>query len=217
MNVNKISLVIASKNPNIEHLKQALECYDLFDEVVVHSNLQIDDSIIPSKCIKIIDCNPIPAYQAYNDAIKIASSEWILPLADDDYLDRENLEVLITHIQKNLCSADIIYSKCYINKKDLWGKEFFCYEDLKRQNCVPFTSFYKKETWEKIGGYPPLKFNDWAYWMIAYKIGMVFQYIPYPFFHFRQGHKQTLSDKERNEQDFKKTRQEILNYVDNLK
>lgn len=222
----KICLVIAIKDPYKvrQYLGQTLSIAPLFDEVIVHSNTPENDNYLPfyENVSLISESSLISSGDAFNEAINLTTGDWILPLCDDDLCDINKLEDLIKELKKGTFNdSDIVFAQFYGgNEKqmnwELWGGKEVTYARLRTNNCLPFTSFYKKSVWDDVQGYKELPFNDWVFWLEAAKLGKKFTFWNTPYFYFRYNHlsEPSLSQQERNKQPFESTRQQILDYID---
>ena len=171
-----------------------------------------------------IDRNGIsgPSYTAaegFNKVISEVKTEWVCCGCDDDFFHTDNLTELLTWFHNTEVKEDIIYFPIFCgNERDGWKEQFLLtptYEGLRKQNMLPFSCFYRKGLWEKIGGYDNIQFCDWGFWMKALKVGATLYRWEKPISYFRQGIEERLSDKEYKSQDFEKSRQQLLERADN--
>ena len=195
--MNKISLVIASYQANISMLHKALECSDLFNEVILHVNDKSTMSklTIPKKCKVIYVEERCSVQTALNDAISLAYGNYILPWTDDDIFHKENLAEVINYVRDNP-KDDIIYYPIYVgNEKEwnVWVEHNVTMEKLLEKNLIPFSSIYKKEVWKKVSGYKLGEYSDWFFWLEVLKAGYVPTFWNKPVYYHRHGHKRTLS------------------------
>jgi hypothetical protein len=196
--MNKISLVLPTYKANMKMLHQALECSDLFDEVILHVNDQatMSNLIVPKKCKIIYVEERCSVQTALNDAIRLAYGNYILPWTDDDYFERENLDILIKYLKDNP-TVPIIYYPIFTGSEQkwkLWSEPNVTFEKLKERNLIPFSSIYKKEIWSKVNGYKLGEYSDWFFWLEVMKAGYVPTFWNNPIYYHRHGHKRTLSN-----------------------
>ena len=110
---------------------------------------------------------------ARNAGIREAKGEWILPLDADDYISNDYLDLAKNHFfDQNL---KVIYSEAQkfgvINDK--WNLDDFSLKKLATKNLIFCTAFYRKNDWEKIGGYDENLLHgleDWEFWISLLKI-----------------------------------------------
>jgi hypothetical protein len=198
--MNNISLVLATYQPDLKMLNRALECIDLFNEVIVHVN-QKDNIILPQKCQVIYREEKCSVQEALNECISLAKSSWILPWTDDDFFHNINLAYLLNLIKTQDIQKDVIHYPIFAgNDKDgwrIWGNNPIIRLDrLKEENLIPFSSVYKKSVWEKVGGYKQGEYSDWAFWCEVVKKECSFYYLNNPVYYHREAHKETLANKE---------------------
>ena len=200
--MNKIALVLATYQANISMLHQALACSDLFDEVVLHINDVVTMSRvqIPKNCKVLYQEERCTVQEALNVGINQATSTYILPWTDDDFFHREALVNLIDYVKYYEGVIDVIRYPIYVgynNNWKIWGnQQNITLESLSEANTIPFSCVYHKTVWEGIGGYKSGPFSDWYFWLEVLKKNFKFDYWQYPIYCHRQGHKDTLANKE---------------------
>jgi glycosyltransferase involved in cell wall biosynthesis len=195
--MNKISLVLATYNANMNMLHQALSCSDLFDEVIIHVNNKdtMAKLIVPKNCKVIYVEERCSVQTALNDAISIAYGSYVLPWTDDDYFHKENLAEVINYVRDNP-KDDIIYYPIYVGSEKewkVWVEPNVTMEKLLERNLIPFSSIYKKEVWKKVSGYKLGEYSDWFFWLEVLKASYVPTFWNKPVYYHRHGHKRTLS------------------------
>ena len=89
---------------------------------------------------------------ARNAGIEIAKGEWILPLDADDKIGERYLELAEKEFENDY---KVIYctTKFFGAKQGEWKLADFSLNTLAKFNILTCTSFYKKDNWEKVGGY----------------------------------------------------------------
>ena len=111
---------------------------------------------------------------ARNTAIKLASTEYILPLDADDKLMPSAISKFVEYTEM-YPDASLIVPQVLMVKDD--GSEILSprtwkgYESLK-SSCSPNnTSLFKKSDWERVGGYrEKTMYEDWEFWIrLLYK------------------------------------------------
>ncbi len=86
--------------------------------------------------------------------------------------------------------ADIVYGglQCFGEKDDIWTGSTFSKNNILYKNHLPQSSFYKKKVWKKVDGYKQnMKegYEDWEFWINAYKNDFVFYYLPEILYYYR--------------------------------
>jgi len=188
----KISLVINTKNPKLEWLKQAIESAQGFDEKVLYFDGQIADEGLNKEYygIKYLgdgQSRTIP--EGFNHAIKQSNGNWICPFCDDDYFNSSHLEELLQEIRTGkFDDAGIIHFPIH-TEGGSWGSAEVN-DNIMISNMIPFSSFIRREVFEMLGGYrEDLKvYHDWNFWLRAYKAKVVFKFFSLPIYTFRMGH-----------------------------
>lgn len=192
--MNKVSLVINSKNPNEQFLMQCLNSAKAFDEIVLYlDSWKISQEVkdmFPS-IVLLGDGKSRNIGQGLNFAISQSKGDWICPFCDDDYFHLENIaEAIILIKSGQLTYEDILHSQVTLDDGGLWGSSSVSLPALLNNNIIPFGSIYKREVFEKLSGYSEVvgAYNDWNFWLRAAKAGFRFRYFEKPIYHFRQGH-----------------------------
>lgn len=104
---------------------------------------------------------------ARNYGIERASGEWILPLDGDDKIGPRYMELASKEFADN---PDIIYcTGQYFGEKDgMFALDQFDFGAFLLENQIFCSSFFKKEAWEKNGGFDTdMKegYEDWEFWI----------------------------------------------------
>ena len=100
---------------------------------------------------------------ARNEGIKKAKGEYILPLDVDDTIHPQYLE-------KTVNQGDIVTTACNMNGNRWLPASVISLERLRETNLIIACSLFKREIWEKIGGYDEQLvdgFEDWDFWLRA--------------------------------------------------
>lgn len=191
--MNKISLVINSKNPNLDWLYQCIQSAKGFDEVILYLDGEkhyLDD--YEGQYLRIIgDGEHRNIGQGLNYAIKHSIGNWVLPFCDDDYFHRENLAEALYNLRMGFYNLDdVVHGQVTLDNGGLWGASCVTLRGLQESNMLPFGSFMTRDLFDRIGGFSETvsAYNDWNFWLRAAKAGAKFKYFPKALYHFRQGH-----------------------------
>jgi glycosyltransferase involved in cell wall biosynthesis len=130
--------------------------------------------------IKVISQKNSGLSLARNAGIEKAKGRYIVPLDADDLLSEKMIEMSMnTMVEYN---ADIVYSGYRlfgtVNRKN-YLKPFYK-NIILYWNVCSATALYKKEVWKTIGGYKENMhggYEDWEFWINAYKHNFKFQHI----------------------------------------
>ncbi len=126
--------------------------------------------------------------EARNNAIKQSKGEFILPLDGDDRLDVNYIETclkILLHYNEDIVYTDL---QCFGARTDTVKRKPFKENHILYKNLPPPTSLYKRKVWEITGGYNTnMKegYEDWEFWINAYKHNFSFYYLPETLFYYR--------------------------------
>ena len=109
---------------------------------------------------------------ARNFGIGKAEGEWILPLDSDDYISNDYLDLAKNHFANQ--DLKVIY--CEAQKfgvlNENWKLKEFSLFNLAVENLIFCSAFFRKEDWEKVGGYDENLLHgleDWDFWISLLK------------------------------------------------
>lgn len=121
---------------------------------------------------------------ARNNGIRASKGQYILCLDADDKLDPLFLELtedeadIVGTAQKEFGERDNIH----------YFKPEPTYYDFLTANQINCCSLFKREVWDKTGGYDETMrqgYEDWDFWIRATKLGFTVKTIPAPLFFYR--------------------------------
>lgn len=112
---------------------------------------------------------------ARNEAIKLSNGKYILPLDADDKIAPTYLEKAIPILEENP-DVGIVYCKAekFGRVNGYWDLPEFSEELMAIDNIIFCTAFFRKEDWEKVGGFPTfakLGMEDYAFWLKLLSLG----------------------------------------------
>ncbi|MDR1544611.1 MAG: glycosyltransferase [Prevotellaceae bacterium] len=110
---------------------------------------------------------------ARNFGIENALGEWILPLDADDKISENYMQLAVNEFDNNY---KVIYceAKRFGKKQGLWKMPNFSLNTLAKRNVIFCTAFFRKNEWQKVGGYDINLLNgweDWEFWIALLKNG----------------------------------------------
>lgn len=123
---------------------------------------------------------------ARNKGISFSLGKYILTLDADDRIEH-------TFIEKTIGLSDIVSTSIrYFGTMDFIKhpiKPNPTYADFYKHNHINCCSLFKREIWDKIGGYDEnmkLGLEDWDFWLRATKEGYTVSVVPEPLFNYRK-------------------------------
>ena len=135
----------------------------------------------PDKCIRLLEKQNGGLADARNYGIERARGTYILPLDSDDVLHPEMLkrtvEVLESHLTIAIVYTDLVHFGA-VQKHVIAGE--YDFQSLKCANQLNYCSLYRREVWEKVGGYNPNMtwgYEDWDFWIGAGERGYAAEHI----------------------------------------
>lgn len=176
----KYTLIIGSHNPNLEWLKEAQESAEgLFDEYI----LVDDGSDIPIEGACRHEVNK-GFWEARNTGVRLATGDIICWLDDDDTFIRDAVIEMKKFVENN--DSDIWTFPCkeFGKSNGLWGISPIM-DNIVSANQIVSGSWYKRDVWEKLGGYDNCLAEDWSFWVRAYKKGLKFTHSNKPVYNHR--------------------------------
>ena len=120
-----------------------------------------------------------------------SGADWFLPLDDDDLLDPEAVEALVSASE----GADVVVPWCrvvdFVDFVDLepWTpNRLFRPETLLLYNFVPVTALVRAELWHGVGGMPEgVEVEDWRFWLRCLGAGARFRVVSEVLWSYRRG------------------------------
>ena len=127
---------------------------------------------------------------ARNSAIEKAQGQLILPLDADDKIGPTYIE----KAQKTFmdqANAGIVYcdAQYFGSRSDLWDLPPYNFPDILFDNFIFSAALYKKEDWQKVGGYNANMTQGWEdhdFWLALIELKKTVVRIPEVLFYYRQ-------------------------------
>ena len=207
----KVSIVIPCYNQAKwlpDAIESALNQTHKNIEVIVVNDGSTDNTseIARQYPVKLVEKNNGGAASARNAGIKIADGFYILPLDGDD-------KISPLYIERTIGKGDIVgvmqqtFGDCEIATIPMENPQV---KDFLQGNRINNCSLYKREIWEKIGGYDECElikgYEDWDFWLRAVKAGYRVNVIKEKLFFYRK-HGNSLIDRARG------SHKEIIQYI----
>lgn len=148
---------------------------------------------------------------ARNFGISQAGGRYILPLDSDDLLGPSYLE-LAAAIFKKETNLTLVYcrAKKIGSENEYWELPPYTLKTLAKGNIIFSCAFFKKQDWEKMGGYDTNLvhgYEDWDFWISLLKNGGQVYQIPEVQFYYR------IKNSSRNKDISEKQFEEIYIYL----
>lgn len=109
-----------------------------------------------------------------NRAIREARGRYILPVDADDRLAPSFMEEAVTCLEQQPTLKAVFPRGEYFGaRRGEWHLPPFSLPELARHNMLPITALYRREDWERVGGYDEsiIAREDWAFWIAVLKDG----------------------------------------------
>jgi glycosyltransferase involved in cell wall biosynthesis len=127
-----------------------------------------------------------------NLGISISTGKYILPLDGDDIIEEHYLESAVD-ILNNDSSIKIVYCKAkkFGAVNEYWSLPVFSYETMLYRNCIFNSAFFRREDFDRVGGYRCnmyMGFEDWDLWLAILTVGGKVHCIDKVMFYYRIQH-----------------------------
>lgn len=143
----------------------------------------------PKARIRLLEKENGGLASARNFGIESARGRYILPLDADDKLDSNFLKETVAILDNNP-EFSIVYTdeQNFGELNHIHVKGDSRLDVLKYGNVHDYCSLYRKEVWERVGGYSPAMYlggEDWNFWVAAAKHGFKSFHLQKPLFFYR--------------------------------
>lgn len=106
--------------------------------------------------------------------IQNSKGKYLLPLDADDYISPTFLEKTVTVLDNDL-NIEVVFSDVQLFgvKTEIFKLEKYSLKYLLQKNCIVSTALFRKETYDKVGGYCAdlRSLEDWDLWISILKNG----------------------------------------------
>jgi glycosyltransferase involved in cell wall biosynthesis len=188
----KISIVIPCYNQGAM-LREALASVEQVRNANLLEVIIVDDGSSEAETWKILselkqtDYRVVPQPNlglgaARNAGIRLAKGEFILPLDSDNRVRDVYLDEGVSVLKENP-SVEVVYADAeyFGERSGRWHVPEFDLLSLIRMNFIDACALYRKNLWEKVGGYdermPWMGWEDWDFWLRAAYHGGTFVHL----------------------------------------
>jgi glycosyltransferase involved in cell wall biosynthesis len=187
----ELSIVIPTYNDAtwlVDALASAEECTDEHHEILV-----FDDGTTDTESLRILDRlreagQPVHRQvnmglaATRNRLIEAASGEFILPLDADNRIGKDFVNAALKALRTR-SDLGVVYGDRQLigGRTELIQVPDFNLQHMVRNNTIDACAMFRRDLWRDIGGYDTslrLGFEDWEFWLNAWKRGWQFQHLP---------------------------------------
>lgn len=127
---------------------------------------------------------------ARNYAIKMSKGKYILPLDADDKIGSTYMEKAVNLLEANT-NLGVVYCKAefFGDQTGKWDLPEYKFPDILLVNVIFCCGFFRKDDWEKVGGYNHemiYGWEDYDFWLSIIELGREVQCIPNVLFYYRR-------------------------------
>jgi glycosyltransferase involved in cell wall biosynthesis len=185
MEENIVSIIIPCFNHGA-FLKEAIDSvlnstYKLVEIIIVDDGSTDNTSEVAAEIIRnnpgvsyFYQANQGPSC-ARNKGISLAKGKFILPLDADDKISHHYIENALDAIRNNPKIVLVYCNAEYFGlKAGLWNLKEFSLKRLAVDNMIFSCALFRKEDWERVGGYSSELiggWEDWEFWISILKTG----------------------------------------------
>jgi len=142
---------------------------------------------------------------ARNAGIRLCKTTYVFPFDSDDKLHERYLEKAVKVLNNNK-NIEVLTAKVqhFGTKNTILELPEYSFKRLLTRNCFIACSIFKKETFDRVGGYDEnLKsFEDWDFWISALKDGAEHYEINEVLYYYRKHEDHSLSNRFYKDKDF---------------
>lgn len=195
--MEKVSVIMPCYNDG-QYIREAIDSvknqtYPNIEIVVIDDGsddpktCQILDELVGEVCL--LKSKHLRPAGARNLGIQNATGKYILPLDSDDKIDATYIEKCVNVLKDNeKIGAVYCYADLFGEKSGEWDLPRYSFKRMLVDNIVFVTAMFRKEDWEKVGGFDTdmdSGMEDYAFWISILALGKEIYQIPETLFHYR--------------------------------
>jgi len=143
---------------------------------------------------------------ARNFGIENSKAKYIFPLDSDDKIAPDYLLKALHEIKTNK-DVKVVYcnAELFGEETGLWNLPEFSLQQLANGNMIFCSALFKKEDWEKAGGYDTnmlYGWEDWEFWIHILKNGGTVIKLPFTGFYYRIRNASMIRSMEKHKADY---------------
>ncbi|AXP79279.1 Chondroitin synthase [Mariniflexile rhizosphaerae] len=220
-NIFSVSVVVPCYN-QAQYLDECLQSvlnqnYTNWECIIVNDGSSDDTEVIAKRWVvkdkrfKYYCQENSGVSSARNLGIENAKGYYMLPLDADDLIAEDYISLAIEAFKKN-DNLKIVYcqAKKFGNESRYWELPKFHIEILLKGNIIFNCAMFKREDWQKVGGYDTsftIGYEDWEFWISLLKNGGNVYQIPKVCFMYR------INNESRNNKLIKEQMEEISKQI----
>ena len=229
----EISVIIPCYNQG-EYIDEAVESvlnqsYQDFEIVIINDGSTDEFTIhllshYEKRKTRVIHSPNRGLANARNAAIMEAEGKFILPLDADDKIGSEYLKKAFDLLSRDVNSG-IVYCEAELfgDRKGSWNLPEYSLDRMLLDNLIFASALFRKQDWQKVGGYNPnmkCGWEDWDFWLSIIELGRKVYRIPEELFYYRIKNHSMHGKLSKN--DYIELHTQLFNnheklYVDNIK
>jgi hypothetical protein len=196
-----VSVVIPCYN-QAQYLPDAVasvlaQTYKNWEVIIVNDGSPDDTSEVarrlaaqsPNTSIRLVEQRNLGLAQARNAGIKSTSGRYILPLDADDKIAPAMLEKAVSCLETDPAIAIVYTDALYFGSQNYEQPTMdYDFATLCYQNHLNYCSLFRREAWERVGGYNPNMiwgYEDWDFWIGCGEAGFFARHVAQPLLHYR--------------------------------
>lgn len=135
------------------------------DEIVISihplDKASVRDVVAEDDRVRLVEIDEPFSNKFFREACAATTSTWVSFSGVDD--------VMLPYAYADIAEAtevgaDIIVGTIALSNGSIWRGSWNPYE-MRYRNTLPAHSPYRKSLWEKVGGFPDIRWSDWGFWL----------------------------------------------------